>query len=172
MRNYRYAELISVILAGTFLFLGCGPSRTEEEDPPVRVSVEVVEPVDISSIAFASARVEGLEEALIYALSPGKVEEVLVSEGDSVIAGQRVVRLNTDQQASAGTASAVAGISAAQANVDNASSNYRRMQSLYEAGAASEQQLESALASMEAAQAQLSQARAGYAQARTNMDNS
>jgi RND family efflux transporter MFP subunit len=172
MRNYRYAKLISVILAGTFLFLGCGPSQTEEEDPPVRVSVEVVEPVDISSIAYASARVEGLEEALIYALTPGKVEEVLVSEGDSVIAGQRLVRLNTDQQASAGTASAVAGISAAQANVDNTSSNYRRMQSLYEAGAASEQQLEGALASMETAQAQLSQARAGYAQARTNMDNS
>jgi RND family efflux transporter MFP subunit len=172
MRNFRLFIQVTLILAGVFLIMGCGPGQIEEEDPPIRVSIEVMEPADISSIAYASARVEGLEEALIYALSPGKVEEVLVSEGDSVTAGQRLVRLNTDQQASAVTASAVAGISAAQANVDNASSNYRRMQSLYEAGAASEQQLEGALASMEAAQAQLSQARAGYAQARTNRENS
>lgn len=172
MRHYRYLRFIPVIIIGAILSTGCGPSQTEEEDPPVRVSVQVIEPVDISSTAYASTRVEGLEEALIYALTPGKVEEVLVSEGDSVRAGQRLVRLNTDQQASAGTASAAAGISAAQANLDNASSNYRRMQSLCEAGAVSEQQLEGALASMEAAQAQLSQARAGYAQARTNRENS
>jgi len=171
MRDYKYAILVAAVLTGLSLFMACGPNRTEEEEPPVRVSVEVVEPSSISSTAYASARVEGLEEALIYALTPGKVEEVLVSEGDSVTAGQQLVRLNTDQQASAGTASAVAGISAAQANVDNATSNNRRMQSLYEAGAASEQQLEGALAALEAAQAQLSQARSGYAQARTNREN-
>jgi len=172
MRDQTKHRLMAIILAGVFLFLACGPSQTEEEDPPVRVSILVLEPVDISSSAYASARVEGLEEALIYALTPGKVEEVLVSEGDSVSAGQRLVRLNTDQQASAGAISASAGISAAQANLDNASSNYNRMQSLFDAGAVSEQQVEGALASMEAAQAQLSQARAGYAQARTNRENS
>ena len=172
MRINRLFIPVTAILAGVFLSIGCGPGQIDEEEPLVRVSVEVVEPVDISSIAYASARVEGLEEAMIYALSPGKVEEVLVSEGDSVTAGQQLVRLNTDQQASAGTASAVAGISAAQANVDNASSNYARMQSLYEAGGASEQQLEGARASVQAAQAQLSQARAGYTQARTIRDNS
>jgi membrane fusion protein, multidrug efflux system len=172
MREHRIIESLAALLVCLSLFIACGPGQTEEEDPPVRVSVEVVQPSDISSIAYASARVEGLEEALIYALTPGKVEEVLVTEGDSVTAGQRLVRLNTDQQASAGTVSAVAGISAAQANVDNSTSNYARMQSLYEAGAASEQQVESALAVLEASQAQLSQARAGYAQARTNRDNS
>ncbi len=172
MKNIEFTILVTTIITGVFLSMGCGPGQIDEEEPLVRVSVEVVEPVDISSIAYASARVEGLEEALIYALSPGKVEEVLVSEGDSVTAGQQLVRLNTDQQASAGTASAVAGISAAQANVDNATSNFVRMQSLYEAGGASEQQLEGARASVEAAAAQLSQARAGYTQARTNRDNS
>ncbi len=172
MRNYRFGILITAILTGVFLSIGCGPGQADEEDPPVRVSIEVVEPFDISSIAYASVRVEGLEEALIYALTPGKVEEVLVSEGDSVVAGQQLVRLNTDQQACAGTASAVDGNRAAQANVDNASSNYRRMQSLHEAGGVSEQQLEGALASVQAAEAQLSQARAGYSQARTNRDNS
>ncbi len=172
MRINRLIIPVTAILAGVLLSIGCGPGQIDEEEPLIRVSVEVVEPVDISSIAYASARVEGLEEAMIYALSPGKVEEVLVSEGDSVTAGQQLVRLNTDQQASAGTSSAVAGISAAQANVDNATSNYTRMQSLYEAGGASEQQLEGARASVQAAVAQLSQARAGYTQARTIRDNS
>lgn len=159
--------------AMAILTAACGPPQDAEgEKPPVRVAVEVVQPREISSIAYASARVEGLEEALIYAMTPGKVEEVLVSEGDSVLAGQRLVRLSTDQQVSAGTSSAVAGISAAQANVDNASSNYQRMQSLYEAGGASAQQVEAAQAALEAAQAQLSQARAGYAQAQTARDNS
>ena len=172
MRIHRMIIPVTAVLAGVFLSMGCGPQQMEEEEPSVRVSVEVVEPVNISSIAYASVRVEGLEEALIYALSPGKVEEVLVSEGDSVTAGQQLVKLNTDQQASAGTASAVAGISAAQANVDNASSNYARMQSLFEAGGVSEQQLEGSRAAVEAAVAQLSQARAGYTQARTSRDNS
>lgn len=165
--------LIAVFVVVALMLVLCKkPPAPTEENPPVRVSVEVVEPSEISSIAYASARVEGLEEALIYAMTPGKVEEVLVSEGDSVEAGQRLVRLNTDQQVSAGTASAVAGISAAQANVDNAESNLARLQSLYDAGGASAQQVESARAALESAQAQLSQARAGYAQARTARENS
>lgn len=164
--------VVFIVVAASIVLCGRRPERQSEESPPVRVSVEVVQPSEISSIAYASTRVEGLEEALIYAMAPGKVEEVMVSEGDSVTAGQRLVRLNTDQQASAGTASAVAGISAAQANVDNAESNYQRLQSLYEAGGASAQQVEAAQAALEAAQAQLSQARAGYAQARTARENS
>lgn len=175
MRKSRRTALILILIfvfVAMMLVLCKRPSRAVEETPPVRVSVEVVEPSSISSMAYASARVEGLEEALIYAMTAGKVEEVMVSEGDSVTAGQRLVRLNTDQQASAGTASAVAGISAAQANVDNASSNYERIQSLFEAGGASAQQVEGAMAALEAAQAQLSQARAGYAQARTARENS
>ncbi len=173
MSSFRIICIAVPASLALLLAAGCGsPPQAQQEKPPVRVSVEVVEPTEISSIAYASARVEGLEEALIYAMSPGKVEEVLVSEGDSVTAGQRLVRLNTDQQAGAATASAVAGVSAAQANLDNAMSNYRRMQSLYEAGGASAQQLEAAETSVEAAQAQLSQARAGYAQARTSRENS
>jgi RND family efflux transporter MFP subunit len=169
-RSFRFILLTSIMMV---LLSGCGPApQSPQEKPPVRVTVEVVQPREISSIAYASTRVEGLEEALIYAMTPGKVEEVMVSEGDSVTAGQSLVRLNTDQQASAGTASAVAGISAAQANVDNAASNYERLQSLFEVGGASAQQVETAQAGLEAAQAQLSQARAGYAQARTARENS
>ncbi|MCK5065632.1 MAG: efflux RND transporter periplasmic adaptor subunit [Candidatus Fermentibacteraceae bacterium] len=171
MKKFLYIGVPILVLAGVFLLLGPKPAE-EEEDRPAAVYVQVVQLTDISSTAYANTRVEGLDEALIYALSPGKVEEVLVSEGDSVISGQRLVRLNTDQQASAGTASASAGISSASANVDNAENNYERLQSLFEAGAISLQQLEGAEATLESARAQLSQARASYAQARTVRDNS
>lgn len=171
MRIHRYPVFIFLLSALLPVITGCGPAQEEEETILIRVSVEVVELTEISSTAYAGTRVEGLEEAMIYALTPGKVEEVLVSEGDSVTAGQRLVRLNTDQQASAGTASALAGVSAARVNLDNASSNYERLQSLYEAGAVSEQQLEGAQAALEASQAQLSQAHAGYSQARTAREN-
>jgi RND family efflux transporter MFP subunit len=172
MKKLLYIGVPILILAVVFLLIGPKPAEKEEEERPVAVSVQVVQLTDISSTAYANTRVEGLDEALIYAITPGKVEEVLVSEGDSVVAGQRLVRLNTDQQASAGTASAFAGISSASANVDNAENNYERFQSLFEAGAVSMQQLEGAEAALESARAQLSQARAGYTQARTARDNS
>lgn len=172
MKKFLYIGAAVVILAGVFLLIGPKPPEKEEEERAVAVYVQVVHLTDISSTAYANTRVEGLDEALIYALSPGKVEEVLVSEGDSVISGQRLVRLNTDQQASAGTASAFAGINSASANVDNAENNYERLQSLFEAGGVSLQQLEGAETALEFARTQLSQARAGYAQARTARDNS
>lgn len=164
-------RIAPVALLITALAAGCGPSAPEEEERPVSVSVQVVQPTDISSMAFANTRLEGLNEALIYAMTPGTVEEVLVTEGDSVSSGQQLVRMDTDQQVTAGTSSASAGISAANANVDNARSNHQRMQVLFEAGAVSEQQLEYAATALEAAEAQLSQAYAGYTQARSARDN-
>ena len=158
-------------VAGLLAVTGCGPGQDEVAEKPIPVTVEIVQSTDISSVTYANTRVEGLEEALIYAMTPGTVEEVLVTEGDSVHAGQQLIRMDTDQQLSAGTASAVAGISAADANADNLRSNYERMQVLYEAGGVSLQQLEAAGTALEGAQAQLNQAYAGYTQARSVRDN-
>lgn len=162
---------ILLLAAAVGLTVACGPAAPAEEQQPVTVSIEVVQASDISTTAYANTRLEGLEEALIYAMTPGSVVEVLVSEGDSVSAGQQLVRMDTDQQVSAVTAGAVAGISAARANVDFARSNYERMQVLFEAGGVSEQQLESSLTAVDAAEAQLDQAYAGYTQARSTRDN-
>ncbi len=153
------------------LISACGPSPEEEEIPVIPVSVMTMEPSTISREAYASVRLEGEEEALIYASTMGRIEEVLVSEGDSVTAGQHLVRLDTDQQITAGTSSAIASVNAARANAENALIDYDRMLSLFDAGAVSQQQLDGARVAAEAATAQLRQAEAGYSQARSMQDN-
>jgi RND family efflux transporter MFP subunit len=165
----RSGSILLLVAAG--FAAACGPAGPADEERPVSVSVQVVEASDISTTAYANTRLEGLEEALIYAMTPGTVVEVLVTEGDSVTAGQQLVRMDTDQQVTAVTAGAVAGISAARANVDLARSTQERMQTLFEAGGISEQQLESSLTAVDAAEAQLNQAYAGYSQARSTRDN-
>ncbi len=170
------AKLSKGLIAASAAFLliaaACGaPGDEEEEERVVRVRVQIMEPSTISSEVYANARLEGAQEALIYAAMGGTVEEVLVTEGDTIEAGQRLVRMDTDQQVSAGTSSALASVSAARANAENARSNYERMQTLYEAGALSAQELEGVRVSLEAAEAQLSQAHAGYTQARSTRDN-
>jgi len=160
-----------VLAAAALLATACGPAGPGEEEQPVSVRVEVVATSEISTVAYANTRLEGLEEALVYAMTPGTVVEVLVAEGDSVSAGQQLVRMDTDQQVNAVAAGAVAGISAARANVESARSTRDRMQTLYEAGGVSEQQLEYSQTALEAAEAQLNQAYAGYTQARTTRDN-
>jgi RND family efflux transporter MFP subunit len=169
--NTQIRAGLRLLLVTAALAAACGPVAPVEEERPVSVSVQVVEASDISTTAYANTRLEGLEEALIYAMTPGTVEEVLVTEGDSVTTGQQLVRMDTDQQVTAVTAGAVAGISAARANVDFATSNLERMQTLFEAGGVSEQQLENSVTALDAAEAQLNQAYAGYSQARSTRDN-
>jgi membrane fusion protein (multidrug efflux system) len=166
------ASSIPVTLPVVILLLSsCGPPPEEEGIQSIPVSVVTMEPSTISREAYASTRLEGEEEALIYASTMGRVEEVLVSEGDSVTTGQHLVRLDTDQQITAGTSSAIASVNAARANAENALVDYERMLSLLDAGAVSQQQLDGARVMAEAATAQLRQAEAGYSQARSMQDN-
>lgn len=154
-----------------FLVAGCGPGGGEEPERIVRVQVQVMEPSTIAAEVYANTRLEGAQEALLFASIPGRVEEVMVSEGDTIEAGQRLVLMDTDQQVNAGTASALASLSAARANAENARANYQRMHSLYEAGALSTQEIEGVRVALEAAEAQFRQAQAGYTQARSTRDN-
>ncbi len=153
------------------LTVACGPGGTEDDERIVRVRTQTMELSAISSEVYANTRLEGAQEALIFASIPGTVQEVLVTEGDEIEAGARLVKMDTDQQVNAGTSAALASVSAARANAENARSNYARMESLFEAGALSEQELDGIGVALEAAEAQLNQAYAGYTQARSTRDN-
>lgn len=153
------------------LITACGPGGDEASERVVRVRVEQAATETISTESYANARLEGAEEALIYPSMPGRIEEVLVSEGDFVEAGRRLIRMDTDQQAGAGSSAALAALSAARANHENVRANHDRMMTLFEAGAVSAQDLDAVRTGLEAAAAQLAQAQAGYTQARTARDN-
>lgn len=162
---------LTICAALLTLSAACGKKADDSTVRTVRVIVEPATPGSISTESYASARLEGAEEALIYPSMPGRIEEVLVSEGDFVEAGRRLVRMDSDQQAGAGSSAALAALSAARANHDNVRSNYDRMTALYEAGAVSAQDLDAVRTGLQAASAQLTQAQAGYTQARTARDN-
>ncbi len=153
------------------LLAACGPQGDETAERVVRIRVETATAGSISTESYASARLEGAEEALIYPSMPGRVEELLISEGDYVEAGQRLVKMDTDQQAGAGSSAALAALSAARANHENAQSNFERLEALYDAGAVSAQDIDAARTGLEAARAQMTQAQAGYTQARSARDN-
>ncbi|MBD3370051.1 efflux RND transporter periplasmic adaptor subunit [Candidatus Fermentibacteria bacterium] len=152
--------------------LGCDePVPADRAEDVIPVRVETVQPSLISEEARASARLEGSEEALVYPAIPGRIEEVLVEEGDSVRVGQTLVSLATDRQVRAGLSSARAAIAAASADLENQERTLERTQSLYEAGAVSEQQLDGARTAYEAARARLEQAYAAAQQAGSNQAN-
>lgn len=167
MRKQK-AVICAVLLT---LLAACGPDGEDTSLRTVRVMVEPATAGSISTESYASARLEGAEEALIYPSMPGRIEEVLVSEGDFVEAGRRLVRMDSDQQAGAGSSAALAALSAARANHENARANFERMSALYEAGAVSAQDLDAVRTGLQAASAQMAQAQAGYTQARTARDN-
>lgn len=117
---------------------------------------------------------------------PGQIEELLVKEGDQVVAGQVIAKIDSYalqiqvEQAQANLASAQAKLAALQAgnrpqqvaqsqssveqaaaNLDNARKSFERTESLYEEGALSAQQRDSAQTALKVAQSQYDSARQG-----------
>ncbi len=166
---------ITKIMSATIPFLlvltGCSTPEAPVEEVTV-VRTTTVQPSPITREIYAVARLEGEDEAIIVPAVGGRIEAVLVREGEAVNTGDPLVRLITDEQISAGTTAAVAGINAARANAENSQRTLTRLTSLYSAGAVSEQQLDGASAMSLAANAQLVQAQAMYHQASSVADNS
>ena len=160
-----------LVIALVILFTGCGDTK-ETEGKTIPVASIEIRSAEITRRIMVDARLEGIEEAVIYAAMPGSIEEVLVREGDTVLQGQQLVQLDSDQQISAGTTAASAAVSAARANADNAAANLERLSMLFEAGGVSEQQYDAASAAATTAAAAVDRAYAGYTQARALSDRS
>jgi multidrug resistance efflux pump len=139
-----------------------------------------------SIVSTDDARVKGTIVS-VSSKVPGQVEEVLVNDGDTVQAGQVIVRMDSSaleiqvQQAKANLAAAQAkltetasgnrpqqiaqsesGVAQAAANLDNAQKNYERVAALYEQGAASAQQRDAAKTALDVAAAQYNGATQNY----------
>lgn len=159
--------LIIVFLAFS---LSC-KKEAESVELAIPVSIITVSHQSISREIIATCRLEGIDEAIIYPALGGKIEAVLVSEGDSVKAGDHLVTLTSDIQVTAGVTMSQAGISAAEANADNATLNLDRMYELFHAGAVSQQAVDAAEVADEAAKAQLQQAYASAEQAYSTVES-
>jgi len=168
--NRRKLVYILLILILIFLAAGCGnkPAATSEPEKIVPVEVAHSQVEDLAEYQSFPGRVKAAGEVGISAKMGGKVEQILVKEGEEVKKGQILIKLEQKDvisqvnQAQAGYDAALAQLDSlkngqlpqqiaqlesafnqAQANFKNAEENYNRTKSLMEQGAVSKQQFES-----------------------------
>ncbi len=150
-------RLVPVLL----LLVSCGqPEKTADKSIPV--TVMVAETQVISSTVVAACRLESGSEAVITAMSPGRILAVTAREGDEVQEGDILVELSTDQQYSSAVSASSAQLTAARTAASNAQANLRRAGRLRLDGAISENEYEMAVAASAASEANVRQAFAGY----------
>lgn len=128
------------LVAAAFLSLaGCdalnapgaaGRDDTIETDAdtarPVPVEVGIAERGEIVATYSGTASLEPLEEAQVVAKVSGQIEEILVEEGDIVVAGQVLAQLDGDRLR--------LQLEQARANLAKAEQDYRRNVDLHEKG--------------------------------------
>lgn len=164
--------LISLLI---FLsFLSCRPqtkeeSKKEESFGATPVKVFKVRKQKISEKVLYTGTIEAWRKINITPDIGGKIDKILVKEGDRVKTGQLLAELDTRairlQLKQAEAASAVA-----KANYKDAQRNMERMERLSHEKAVSDQQYEKIKLAYEAAEAQLKQAQAALNLVSYNLD--
>jgi len=182
MKNVIWASLLA---ASAAMIAGCHggesaatPGTAQTTQARVVESREQEVPVNLRSTGTVHAR----ETAVVSAQVMGRIQQVLVREGDSVRAGQTLVVLDDAalrsqvEQAQAGVKAAVNAQAAAQTNAALAASTLDRYKQLESEKSVSPQEMdevsrraEAAAAGLEAVRAQTDAARAQEKGARTMM---
>ena len=98
-------RLGAVAFALLFLLVGCqqddgqeaSAEESEEEAPPIPVETSKPARGDIYAIYTGTAPIEALAEATVIGKVGGEVREILAEEGDTVIRGQVLARLDGDR---------------------------------------------------------------------------
>jgi len=173
MKNIFWLSLLS---SSAVLIAGChGGDSPAVSSTPQTVQAHIVEsverqvPLNLGSTGTVQAR----ESAMVSAQVMGRIQQVLVREGDSVRAGQTLVVLDDTalrssvEQAQAGVKAAQSAQAAAQTNAALAASTLARYKQLDAQKSVSPQELdevsrraEAAAANLEAVRAQTDAARA------------
>ncbi|WP_425059336.1 Efflux pump periplasmic linker BepF [Sporomusa carbonis] len=135
------------------------------------VTVENAQMVNKVPKLSLTGSVEGETSAIISAKIAGRIEQILVEDGQPVSAGQPLVRLESVELANAVRSSSDA-VQRAMANYENVEADYRRYQALYAQNAISKQTLDGAETKLKVAQADLSTAKAALSTAEQQYDYS
>ena len=180
----------AVLCAALALTLaGCAEEKEPMLDRTVTVETTAAQTGELSTESTYIGTISAEGTASVVSLVSGNVEEVMVSVGDTVSAGDPLCRIDDEsarlalQNAQAAYQSAQAGYGGADLPVLEeqlrlAQDNYEDTQHLFEMGAASQaevdqanQALLSAQAGVEAARAGLSSARAGIQSAQVGVNS-
>lgn len=174
---------LSLLAASAALIAGChGGESTATPSTPQTVGARVVESrqQQVSLNLGSTGTVQARESSVVSAQVMGRIQQVLVREGDSVRAGQTLIVLDdaalrsSVEQAQAGVRAAQSAQAAAQTNAALAASTLARYKQLDAQKSVSPQELdevsrrsEAAAANLEAVRAQTDAARAQESGART-----
>ena len=98
----RLHRIGSAALACVLLLSACqqghqAETDEEEETPPVPVETSTPVRGDVLAVYSSTAPIEAFAEADVIAKVEGEIREVLAEEGDEVIAGQVIARLDGDR---------------------------------------------------------------------------
>ncbi len=151
--------VIAVTLAvrsGVFAF---GKNEAKAVDIGLSVKVVEAEYVDAVPSLLFNGSVEGKTAATVSAKIAGRIEQVLVEEGQAVKAGDPLIKLEAVELANSARQAGDA-VGKAQINYELALNDYNRYQRLFDKGAISEQQLDNIRAKLKTAQADVSSAKA------------
>lgn len=160
--------LSGFILTASALLAGCDAGEPAKPAAPQTVQARVVEsrleqaPVGVRATGTLHAR----ESATLSAQVVGRLQQVLVREGDVVAAGQTLAVLDdstlraSDEQAEAAVKAAESQLVAAQTNADLAASTLARYKQLQAEKSVSAQEMDEVTRRAEAAAAQANAMRA------------
>ena len=146
-----------VVVLGAIVIANLVHSRGDS----VKVRLATVERGDITSRVSAPGRVQAASTVNISAEVPGRIEKLLVAEGDSVSRGQVLLRLDDSQyrsrvaQASAALRSARANLELARARLEKIKKDKERLEALRARDLASEDAVEKAATDYRVQQAQV-----------------
>ncbi|MBU4539304.1 MAG: efflux RND transporter periplasmic adaptor subunit [Weeksellaceae bacterium] len=173
MKNKTILLSLSVLTV-----LSCKKKEEVKQDGPKEVPVVAVQVKNVTGYSSFPASIQGRVNNDVRAKIQGYITQVLVDEGQYVVKGQPLFRLETNtlnetaDAAKAGIGAAQSGVTAAKANVNAAQASVNAAQvevnkliPLVQKNIISSVQLETAKANLARAQAQLSQARAAQQQA-------
>jgi membrane fusion protein (multidrug efflux system) len=124
-----------------------------------KVTVKVKEAQLVNTVPklMLKGSIEGETTATISAKLAGRIEQVMVQEGQHVNAGDPLAKLESIELANS-VRTAQDAVTKAQVNYELARTDYNRYQTLYSQGAISQQTLDTAQAKQQIAQADLSSA--------------
>jgi RND family efflux transporter MFP subunit len=143
--------------------LACAPAGAAENRPLVTVEVQTSGRGAADSISL-DAVVEAVRQTTLSAQVPGAIVSLRVKAGDSVKAGQELLRIDA-RSASQNAAASDAQVQAAQSALNVATKDYERQKQLFQKQYISQSALDRAQAQWQATQAQVRalQAQAGVA---------
>jgi RND family efflux transporter MFP subunit len=165
---------VALVFAALCFAAGCGKSTAAKGDTPApEVTVTVARRAPLGESLRVSGNLAALpnRDAKISALVPGKIQSVLVNEGDSVKADQPVTLLSNPSLQDQ-LRQAEAAVAQAKANVENARISAERNEDLLRRGIASGKEAEDARTLLTVNESLLKQAEAARSAAHTQLARS